>query len=43
DAFLAKPFEPSELVRMVHRLATGEERPSVDGRSGAGCAGTTTG
>ncbi|RLV69578.1 Two-component system response regulator [Streptomyces sp. CBMAI 2042] len=43
DAFLAKPFEPSELVRMVRRLATGEARPSVDGRSGAGRAGSTTG
>ncbi|ARF75262.1 PleD family two-component system response regulator [Kitasatospora albolonga] len=43
DAFLAKPFEPSELVRMVRRLADGGERPSADGWSGVGRAGTATG
>ncbi|MFD7443275.1 response regulator [Streptomyces sp. NPDC059909] len=49
DAFLAKPFEPAELVRLVRRLAhreRGEHRegpPSVDGRHGAGRAGSTRG
>ncbi|MEI7034667.1 response regulator [Streptomyces pratensis] len=43
DAFLAKPFEPSELVRIVRRLVTGEDRPPVDGRHGAGRAGSTAG
>ncbi|MFE2292822.1 PleD family two-component system response regulator [Streptomyces sp. NPDC059452] len=43
DAFLAKPFEPSELVRMVRRLAGGGERPTADGWSGVGRAGTATG
>lgn len=41
-AYLAKPFEPSELVRMVRRL-TREEWPPADGRSGAGRAGTAAG
>lgn len=27
DAYLAKPFEPAELVRMVRRLAGGEPLP----------------
>ncbi|WP_418961488.1 response regulator [Streptomyces tritici] len=49
DAFLAKPFEPAELVRVVRQLVHGgrrpprepEEPPSVDGsRHGAGRAGT---
>ncbi|RDG38497.1 response regulator [Streptomyces corynorhini] len=40
DAFLAKPFEPSELVRLVRRL-TRQEAPSArDGRYGAGRAGS---
>lgn len=43
DAFLAKPFEPSELVRIVRRLATGEEGPSPGGRREAGRAGSATG
>ncbi|UYQ64396.1 response regulator [Streptomyces peucetius] len=46
DAFLAKPFEPAELVRIVRRLMrreTGEGPPSVDGRHGAGRAGSATG
>ncbi|GGP53579.1 hypothetical protein GCM10010231_25820 [Streptomyces sindenensis] len=43
DAFLAKPFEPSELVRIMRRLVTGEEEPSADGRRGAGRAGSTAG
>lgn len=43
DAFLAKPFEPSELVRIVRRLMDGEDSPSADGRRGAGRAGSTAG
>ncbi|MFB9515739.1 response regulator [Streptomyces purpureus] len=50
DAFLAKPFEPAELVRVVRQLMRprggGEERdepPSLDGRHGAGRAGSTRG
>ncbi|MFE6041742.1 response regulator [Streptomyces sp. NPDC056452] len=43
DAFLAKPFEPSELVRIVHRLMRRKDSPSVDGRHGAGRAGSTAG
>ncbi|MFD9218180.1 response regulator [Streptomyces sp. NPDC059544] len=43
DAFLAKPFEPAELVRLVRRLMHGEVPPSVDGRHGAGRAGSTRG
>ncbi|WP_405811715.1 response regulator [Streptomyces sp. NBC_01520] len=43
DAFLAKPFEPSELVRIVHRLMRGEDTPSLDGRHGAGRAGSPAG
>ncbi|GLF94666.1 response regulator [Streptomyces yaizuensis] len=46
DAFLGKPFEPAELVRMVRGLV-GRERPAgppgVDGRSGAGRAGSARG
>ncbi|MEO3976487.1 response regulator [Streptomyces sp. CAU 1734] len=41
DAFLAKPFEPSELVRLVHQLMHREGPPSLDGRHGAGRAGST--
>ncbi|MFG2980723.1 response regulator [Streptomyces sp. NPDC048258] len=33
DAFVAKPFEPAELVRIVRRLVEGNERR--DGRKGA--------
>ncbi|MEU8890711.1 response regulator [Streptomyces sp. NPDC048442] len=36
DAFLSKPFEPAELVRLVRRLADQEEPPSADGRYAAG-------
>ncbi|MFE9723052.1 response regulator [Streptomyces sp. NPDC005794] len=43
DAFLAKPFEPSELVRMVRRLVHREEPAPLDGRHGAGTAGSTAG
>ncbi|MCQ1577553.1 response regulator [Streptomyces parvus] len=43
DAFLAKPFEPSELVRIMRRLVTGEEEAPADGRRGAGRAGSTAG
>ncbi len=39
DAFLAKPFEPAELVRVVRGLMP----PPVDGCHGAGRAGTTRG
>ncbi|WP_455354132.1 response regulator [Streptomyces sp. SYSU K217416] len=45
DAFLAKPFEPAELVRVVRQLMRRERRedpPSADGRQGAG-AGHTRG
>ncbi|MFD9032808.1 response regulator [Streptomyces sp. NPDC059567] len=52
DAFLAKPFEPAELVRVVRQLMhrergerrDGQEGPSaVDGRHGAGRAGSPSG
>ncbi|MFF4246521.1 response regulator [Streptomyces sp. NPDC001822] len=43
DAFLAKPFEPSELVRMVRRLAKREDSTAADGRRGAGTAGSAAG
>ncbi|MFJ2111267.1 MULTISPECIES: response regulator transcription factor [unclassified Streptomyces] len=43
DAFLAKPFEPSELVGLVRRLSRQEGPPSLDGRRGAGRAGSTRG
>lgn len=43
DAFLAKPFEPSDLVRMVRRLMHPEDPPSIDGRHGAGRAGSPAG
>ncbi|GAA1149838.1 response regulator [Streptomyces hebeiensis] len=38
DAFLAKPFEPSELVRLVRRLIRRErpERAETPGRPGGG-------
>ncbi|MFD5782337.1 response regulator [Streptomyces sp. NPDC126933] len=42
DAFLAKPFEPAELIRLVRRLRA-EGPPSVDGRYGAGRARSTRG
>lgn len=40
DAFLAKPFEPSELVRVVRQLMHRErrERPEGAGQGGAGGA-----
>lgn len=43
DAFLAKPFEPAELIRLVRRLTHQEAPPSLDGRYGAGWAGSTRG
>ncbi|WP_234433256.1 response regulator [Streptomyces sp. NRRL WC-3549] len=43
DAFLEKPFEPSELVRVVRRLMREERAPSPDGGRGAGRAGSTAG
>ncbi|MFB9390565.1 response regulator [Streptomyces coeruleoprunus] len=44
DAFLAKPFEPAELVRLVRRLMHRETPPPMDGsHGGVGHAGTTRG
>ncbi|MER5768872.1 response regulator [Streptomyces sp. NPDC001985] len=43
DAFLAKPFEPAALVLLVRQLMRREGPPSVDGRHGAGRAGSTRG
>ncbi|MFF3320767.1 response regulator [Streptomyces sp. NPDC002889] len=43
DAFLAKPFEPAELVQLVRQLMHREGPPSVDGRHGVGRAGSTRG
>ncbi|MER5889895.1 response regulator [Streptomyces sp. NPDC001941] len=43
DAFLAKPFEPAELVRLVRELARRQGPPSVDGRQQAGWAQWTRG
>ncbi|MEU5976194.1 response regulator [Streptomyces sp. NPDC047315] len=43
DAFLAKPFEPADLVRLVRQLMLREGPPSVDGRRGAGRAGSARG
>ncbi|MFJ7997827.1 response regulator [Streptomyces sp. NPDC096310] len=43
DGFLAKPFEPADLVRLVRRLRHQEGPPSLDGRHGAGHAGRTLG
>lgn len=40
EAFLAKPFEPSELVRLVRRLALPDEHSAADGGFGAGRAGS---
>jgi CheY-like chemotaxis protein len=34
DAFLAKPFEPSELIRVVRQLTRREGPPSPDGLGG---------
>ncbi|WP_405938859.1 response regulator [Streptomyces sp. NBC_00726] len=33
DAFLAKPFEPAELVRLVRRLMERGRRAALDGRA----------
>ncbi|MFF2325396.1 MULTISPECIES: response regulator [unclassified Streptomyces] len=43
DAFLAKPFEPSELVRLVRQLAVREDPPSLDDRHGVGRAESAAG
>ncbi|OKK06523.1 hypothetical protein AMK26_10980 [Streptomyces sp. CB03234] len=43
DAFLAKPFEPAELVRLVRQLRHREGPPPLDGRRGAGWAGSAWG
>ncbi|MCI3222595.1 response regulator [Streptomyces sp. NP-1717] len=40
DAFLAKPFEPAELVRVVRQLMR-REGPSFDDRCESGRAGST--
>ncbi|WP_208827853.1 response regulator [Streptomyces ficellus] len=40
DAFLAKPFEPADLVRLVRGLRHREIAPPLDGRRGAGHAGS---
>ncbi|MEV5337832.1 response regulator [Streptomyces sp. NPDC052676] len=39
DAFLAKPFEPSELVRIVRRLIDGKKGGGEDEGEGEGEAG----
>ena len=41
DAFLAKPFEPAELVRMVRRLMHGEAGSGVVPGSGSGVSGVS--
>ncbi|WP_186768156.1 response regulator [Streptomyces qinzhouensis] len=43
DAFLAKPFEPVDLVRLVRRLAHREGPPAVDGWHGVGQTGSARG
>ncbi|MFF2521510.1 response regulator [Streptomyces liangshanensis] len=43
DAFLAKPFEPAELIRLVRRLTHQDCPPSFDDRFGAGHAESTRG
>ncbi|WSJ43539.1 response regulator [Streptomyces sp. NBC_01317] len=43
DAFLAKPFEPADLIQLVRRLTHQEGPPSMDGRYGAGHAGSARG
>ncbi|MEU2249861.1 response regulator [Streptomyces sp. NPDC019224] len=43
DAFLAKPFEPSELVRLVRRLRERGRPPAPAGGPGAGRAESATG
>ncbi|MFD5039031.1 response regulator [Streptomyces sp. NPDC058378] len=43
DAFLAKPFEPSELVRLVRQLVDRENPVPLDDRRGAGTAGSAAG
>ncbi|MEU5162623.1 response regulator [Streptomyces sp. NPDC020875] len=43
DAFLAKPFEPADLVRLVRRLTGCDGPPVVEDRRGAGRAGSARG
>ncbi|WTL24650.1 response regulator [Streptomyces sp. NBC_01498] len=43
DAYLAKPFEPAELIRVVRRLLHRESPPPLDDRHGRGHAGSTPG
>ncbi|MFJ3087179.1 response regulator [Streptomyces sp. NPDC086838] len=43
DAFLAKPFEPSELVRLVRRLLERGRPAALDGGPGAGRADRAAG
>ncbi|MFC0846109.1 MULTISPECIES: response regulator [Streptomyces] len=43
DAFLAKPFEPAELVKVVRQLMHREAPPSADGNRQSGRAGRAAG
>ncbi|MFF1478221.1 response regulator [Streptomyces sp. NPDC058301] len=43
DAFLAKPFEPAELVKVVRQLMHREAPPSTDGNRQPGRAGWSAG
>ncbi|MEU5437179.1 MULTISPECIES: response regulator [unclassified Streptomyces] len=43
DAFLAKPFEPAELVKVVRQLMHREAPPSPDGNRQPGRAGRAAG
>jgi len=36
DAFLGKPFEPADLIRLIRRLACGDDPWPAVGRHGAG-------
>uniref|UniRef100_UPI003BB80658 response regulator n=2 Tax=Streptomyces TaxID=1883 RepID=UPI003BB80658 len=42
DAFLAKPFEPAELVRIVRRLIEGRQS-GAEGEPGGGLLGAEEG
>ncbi|MFC8359486.1 response regulator [Streptomyces griseorubiginosus] len=43
DAFLAKPFEPAELVRLVRRLMEGAEQARTDQGDGGSLVGPVLG